>query len=116
MSDRPLKLTRRHVLKDTARACAAVAAPWIVPASILGRDGAVAPSEKIVLGGIGIGGRGQHVLGDMIDQPDVRFVAICDVRAERRDAIKKMADSKYNNTDCLQYQVFHDLLARTDID
>src|SRR6185295_9653266 len=76
----------------------------------------VAPSEKIVLGGIGIGGRGQHVLGDMIDQPDVRFVAICDVRAERRDAIKKMADSKYNNTDCLQYQVFHDLLARTDID
>jgi predicted dehydrogenase len=116
MSDQPVKLTRRRMLKNTARACTALAAPWVVPASILGRDGAVAPSERIVLGGIGIGGRGQHVLENMIDQPDVQFVAICDVRSERRDAIKKMADSRYRNTDCVAYQRFHDLLARSDID
>ncbi len=116
MSDRTVRMTRRQVLKRATGVCASLSAPWFVPASILGRDGAVAPSEKIVLGGIGIGGRGQHVLGDMIDQPDVRFVAICDVRAERRAAIKNMADRRYGSTDCVAYQDFHDLLGRKDID
>ena len=31
---------------------------WSFPAAALGKDGAVAPSERIVLGGLGIGGRG----------------------------------------------------------
>jgi len=116
MSGEPAKITRRRMLAHTARAFGALAAPWVVPASILGKDGWVAPSERIVLGGVGIGGRGQQVLGDMIAEPDVQFVAICDVRKERREAIKKMADQRYKNTDCVPYQDFHDLLARTDID
>ena len=30
----------------------------------------------------------------------MRFVAVCDVKAERREAVKKMADAKYGNQDC----------------
>ena len=45
---------------------AAVAVPWRVPSSVLGRDGAVSPSEKILLGGIGIESRGTMVLGTML--------------------------------------------------
>lgn len=114
---RSTRLTRRQLLLSGARAtAAALAAPLVVPASVLGRGGAVAPSERIVVGGIGIGGRGQHVLSDTMANPDVQFVAVCDVRAERREAIKKMADQKYGNTDCVGYQDMFDLLARQDID
>jgi len=51
-------VTRRQFLKGAAVAGGLVAAPWIVPASALGRDGAVPPSERIVVGAIGIGNRG----------------------------------------------------------
>ena len=53
--------------------------PDIIPASALGRDGSVAPSERIVLGGIGIGSRGWGVLASMRGLPEVQFVAVCDL-------------------------------------
>jgi hypothetical protein len=56
----------------------------VVPASVFGRDGAVPPSERIVLGGIGIGNRGTHVLNWMLPEKDVQFVAICDIRKKAR--------------------------------
>ena len=34
-------------------------------------------------------------LSVMLPEPDVRFVAICDIRRERRERIKKMADAHY---------------------
>jgi predicted dehydrogenase len=50
----------------------------IVPGSVLGqRAGAVPPSDKIVMGGIGIGGRGTSDLRALLSYGDVRFVAIC---------------------------------------
>ena len=49
------KLNRRQCLKTAAAAGAACFMPTIIPASALGRGGAVAPSERIVLGGIGLG-------------------------------------------------------------
>jgi predicted dehydrogenase len=116
MSPRKKTLTRRQVLKKATQACAAAVVPFMIPGSLLGKNGAVAPSERIVLGGIGIGPRGQHVLGDMIANSDVQFVAICDVRAERREAIKNMADSKYGNKDCATYHDLREILERRDID
>ena len=83
---------------------------------VLGKNGAAPPSERIVLGGIGIGGRGSYVLGCFLDEPDVQFVAICDVRAPRREAVKKMVDTRYGGQDCAMYRDFYELLARDDID
>ena len=65
---------------------AAVMAPTIIPSSALGLDGAVAPSERIVVGGIGIGNRGTYDLGCFLEQKDVQFVAVCDVKETRRVA------------------------------
>ena len=107
-------IVRRHFLKSAA--ASAVAAPWIVPSSVLGRNGATAPSERILLGGIGIRGRGESVLSFMINQPDVRFVAIADVRADRRQAIKQMADRRNGDCACATYRDFRELLDRDDID
>ena len=110
-------LTRRQYLKTAAAAGAAVAVPTIIPASALGRGGAVAPSERITLGGIGIGNRGEFVLNWMLPEPDVQFVAICDVRKERREAVKKLVDKRYDNNDCKMYPDMREFLAtRGDID
>ena len=55
------RIHRRTFLKDSfAAAAGLVAMPTIIPSSALGLGGAVAPSERIVLGGIGIGGRGRR--------------------------------------------------------
>ena len=111
------KINRRQFLNRAARAGAVVAAPLIVPASVLGRGGAVAPSERIVMGGIGIGGRGGYDLGILLQEPDVQFVAVCDVRRVRRDAVKQQVDKAYGHGDCATFRDLRELIAqRTDLD
>ena len=97
-------------------AAGTVGVPYFIPARALGRDGAVAPSEKIVLGGIGLGPRGRYDLSVMLPEKDVQFVAICDVQRSRREQVKQMADSHYGNKDCRMYRDMFELLARPDID
>lgn len=107
---------RRRFLKSALSLGAAVMAPQIIPSSALGRDGAVPPSERVVLGGIGIGNRGTYDLGCFLEQKDVQFVAVCDVKEARRTAVKKMADLTYGNQACDTYRDFRELLDRSDID
>lgn len=109
---------RRHFLGGVAGAgVASTFLPTIVPASALGRGGATAPSERIVLGAIGIGGRGEFVLKWMLKEKDVQFVAICDARKKRREAVKKIADQHHGNNDCKMYPEMREFLAtRRDID
>ncbi|MHB1305591.1 MAG: Gfo/Idh/MocA family protein [Limisphaerales bacterium] len=110
-------LTRRRFLTRGATAAGAVALPWIIPASALGRDGTVAPSERVVMGGIGLGGRGSYDLGVMVAQKDVQWVAVCDLVKERRQAAKNSVDNAYANSDCAMYGDLRQLLAeRTDVD
>jgi predicted dehydrogenase len=117
MLQRETKISRRRVLKSALSAAgAAVLAPTIIPSSALGLDGAVAPSERVVVGGIGIGNRGTYDLGCFLEQPDVQFVAVCDVKEARRVLIKKMADNKYGTDGCAMYRDFRELLDRSDID
>jgi predicted dehydrogenase len=115
---RPDRLSRRGFLKTSAGVGLAATAfgALPIPSSAIGRDGAVPPSERITLGGIGIGNRGTYDLGCFLEQKDVQFLAICDVKQARRDAIKKKADEHHGNTDCERYRDFRDLLARDDID
>ena len=117
MSNKAKQLPRRQFLKGALSAAgAAVLAPTIIPSSALGLDGAVAPSERVVVGGIGIGNRGTYDLGCFLEQKDVQFVAVCDVKEKRRTAVKKIADEKYGNENCATYIDFRELLDRKDID
>jgi predicted dehydrogenase len=89
----------------------------IVPSLVLGqRAGAVPPSDKVLFGGIGIGSRGAHDLSKLLKIEDAKFVAICDVRNERREEIKSIADQNYGDNDCKMYWDQYELLARDDID
>lgn len=108
--------TRRSFLRDSLAAGAALTLPTILPASVLGRGGAVAPSEKITHGVIGIGPRCSYDLQAMMGLPDVQCVAIADVQESRRAAGKKLVDSHYGNSACKLYRDFRELLDRKDID
>ena len=68
------------------------------------------------MGGIGIGNRGTYDLGCFLEQKDVQFLAVCDIKAARRNSVKKIADEKNGNQDCAMYRDFRELLDRNDID
>jgi predicted dehydrogenase len=68
-------MNRRTFLR-TAGAASAVVAFHIVPRHVLGR-GFVAPSEKVNVASIGVGGQGQGNL-QSLQSPGVNIVALCD--------------------------------------
>jgi hypothetical protein len=110
------KTSRRSFLRTTAAAATALGAPTIIPAHVLGLEGATPPSEKITLGVIGIGPRCTYDLTAMLKLEDVRCLAIADVQAKRRDAGKLLVDTAYGNQDLQLHRDFRELLARKDID
>ncbi len=103
MSNKPVSVSRRQFLKGAALAGAAMAVPLYVPGKLLGKDGAVPPSEQIIMGALGIGSRGWGVLHNFLDNPDVRFLSICDVRKSRREAVRNLANQRYGGNDCTMF-------------
>jgi hypothetical protein len=53
--------------------------PYIVPSSVLGKGNNVAPSKRITMGFIGVGGMGTNNMRAFLNQDDVQVVAVCDV-------------------------------------
>jgi hypothetical protein len=109
--------TRRRVLGQGAALSAALLGfPTVIPARVLGRNGATAPSEKIVMGCIGVGSMGGGHLRAFTNEPDVHMAAVCDLRrAFRRRACEHVA-RQTGARDCRPYADYRDLLARGDID
>jgi len=106
-------VSRRAFIKT---ASAAFAVPYIIPASALGKDGNVAPSERITFGLIGCGGQGNGVMGGALREKDTQVLAVCDVNSVNRNNTKAVVDGHYENTDCRSYKDFRELTAQTDID
>ncbi len=86
-------------------------APTIIPSSALGRDGSVAPSERINLGIIGVNGMGRANLQNCARYPDVVVTAICDVWKKRSDPVMKQ-----HKATAREYRDYRELLARSDVD
>lgn len=102
--------------KFLGAAALSIGFPTIIPGSALGKNGAVAPSNRIVMGGIGIGPRGREVLKCFLEQPDVQFVAIADVQETRRETVRRMANRQYGNEDCYKCSDMFEIFDRKDID
>ena len=111
------RTSRRSFLQTTAVAGAAVTAPMFIPAKTLGRGNATGPNDKIILGGIGIGGRGSFDLKNFIHEEDVHFVATCDPQRARAQKVKDMVDERYGTKDVKVYHNMFDFLEqRSDVD
>jgi len=112
-------LNRRTFLK-TAGAAAAFAAGCarsrIIPPSALGVGDHIAPSGRIVMGAIGVGGMGTGNLHGFLDKQEVQVVAVCDVDKRERDKAKAIVDDRYGNADCKAYPDFREMIGRGDLD
>ncbi|MHC4533738.1 MAG: Gfo/Idh/MocA family protein [Planctomycetota bacterium] len=116
-------MNRREFL---GRAAGAIGFPYVVWSSALGKDGAVAASERIVMAGIGVGSQGYGNMvgidysgkpsGGFLGQRDVQVVASCDVDANNRQRLIDVVNERYGNKDCAGYGDFRELLVRDDID
>ena len=99
------RITRRRFLRGAA---GAVGFPAVVRASALGAGGRAAPSDRIALGAIGVGGRGSYVFTSLARRGDVQAVAACDVQAARLAPFRRAGLAVYRD--------FRDMLARGDLD
>ena len=115
-------LTRRAFLRRSA-AASLLAVPWIIPASVRGGDGAVAPSERINVGLIGRGAMGRGHLHVLASHKQTQLVAVCDVDRVRREQGVREADEicaaqrgagTYRH--CAGINDYRELLVRPDID
>jgi hypothetical protein len=107
------KTSRRNFLKTST---AAFGVPFVITSAALGNSERPPASDRIVMGGIGIGNMGRGDQGAFLHRKDVQYVALCDVREDFRNQSKESIDRHYNNSDCKVYNDFRDLLARNDID
>lgn len=104
--------SRRSLLKAGLSA----GLPMIVKAQTLGRAGGVAPSERVTLGVIGVGGMGTGHLNNLFKVPAARVLAVCDVEDEHLTDAKRRVDKHYANSDCATYHAFEEVIARRDLD
>ncbi|HBJ87342.1 MAG TPA: gfo/Idh/MocA family oxidoreductase [Verrucomicrobiales bacterium] len=128
----PATRSRRHFLQQcSAAAGAALGFPTIIPSSALGKDGAVAPSNRTTLALIGCGGRGTDVVKNFLQDERVQVIAVCDVERESdrynkgiikkagtlgREPAKRLVDQTYGTKGCAMHEDFREVLARSDVD
>jgi hypothetical protein len=114
------RITRREFLGRAA--AAAAGAPFVVRASALGAEGRPAPSNRIGIGHIGVGGRGGYLLSVMLGSDEAQVIAVSDTDTARRNGARKRIEGHYTQKSpgtyagCKDYKDFRELLERRDID
>ena len=113
-------VSRRRFFKRVSLAATAVAAPLVLPARLFG---ATAPSNRVTLGHIGVGGQGSGLLGGFLGLPQGQSLAAADPLKSRREAAAARIDRQCaaatgqgTYKGCKTYNDFRELLARNDID
>jgi predicted dehydrogenase len=110
-------IDRRKFLKTaSAMAAGAIGFPYIISSSALGKAGTIAPSNRIVMGAVGVGDMGTGDMEGFLGKRQVQMVAVCDVDKSHRDRAKRICDERYGNDDCKSYLDYRELIARNDLD
>src|SRR3974377_1004592 len=94
-------ISRRRFL---AIGSAALAAPYVVRASALGREGATPPNDRIAMGFCGIGTQGgghlfggawTYLPGGYLARRDVQVLGVCDTQHRKADDGKSRVEDFY---------------------
>ncbi|MBN1124107.1 MAG: Gfo/Idh/MocA family oxidoreductase [Sedimentisphaerales bacterium] len=117
MHNREFRPTRREWLKTSL---AAVTLPYIIRSTSFAQGNRPAPSDRITLGAIGVGGRGRGDLQGLMNDARIQAVAVCDVQAKNCQTAVRIVNDFYAKqgqpNGCREYTDFRELLARQDID
>lgn len=117
-------LSRREFIGKTAAAAAsALAAPSVITSTALGAGPLAPASERISLGFVGAGWRGNDLVKSLWNFPDVQCLGVCDVFKSRRESTAGAIDKHYEKLlgkgsfkGCKRYNDFREMIARKDID
>ncbi len=94
--------SRRKFIKNLSLSTAGF---YIVPRNVLGR-GFIAPSDKLNVAGIGVGGQGGGDVNGVARSPNVNITCLCDVDDRRAAAsVKRFPGAKY-------YRDFREMLEK----
>ena len=105
-----IKLTRREMIGTLG----ALAIPAIIPSRVMGEN---APSKKITLGCIGMGGQGTNLnLKLFLTHEDCQVATVCDVFTSKAARAQKIVNEAYGNNACKAVQDFREVLADPTID
>jgi predicted dehydrogenase len=84
---------RRNFLKTTAIAAAAFT---IVPRHVLGGQGYLAPSDRLVIASVGVGGKGKSDVANFAKSGKADIAYLCDVDTRRAaDSVKAFPKAKF---------------------
>ena len=93
MSQLPDAPSRREFVKKSTLA---VASFFIVPRFVLGGKGYTAPSDQLVIAGVGVGGKGQSDIAAFAKTGKARIAYLCDVDDHRAaNSVKAFPRAKY---------------------
>ncbi len=109
-------MKRRDFVKNALLASGAIAIPTLVKASALGKNGYVAASDRIVMGGIGLGSMGRGDMNNFLNKKEVQYVAVCDIDKRHRLGSMKMINDAYGNEDSRSYNDFREFLEKEKLD
>src|SRR5690606_29915164 len=85
--------SRRSFLKSAAVASAAF---MIVPRHVLGGKGFLAPSDRLIIAGVGVGGKGQSDIASFYKSGKADIGFLCDVDTRRAaNSVKAFPKAKY---------------------
>lgn len=103
------RVSRRQFLGTAA---AAAVAPYFIPSTVLGKDGGVAPSNRLAVAHIGVGGQGSYHLNIHSKRKDVQVVAVCDADTRHMDKARATLKDAYGNIDNVAFvQDFRSMFA-----
>jgi hypothetical protein len=86
------KIKRREFIGTTAASLAFT----LVPRNVIGGNGFIPPSDKLVLGYIGCGTQGMREMTELIANPKIQIVTVCDPNKKSTDYIDWSANGIRN--------------------
>jgi len=112
-----IKNSRRIFLKNSLSAVAgAIVLPHIIPSSALGMNGMVPPSDRILMGSIGVGSQGSSNLRDFLNFKEIQYVAMCDLDSGHLDKASAMVTKKTGKDDFRKYKDYREFLEKEKLD
>jgi len=112
-----VNLNRRQFLRHVAGTTTTVIGlPYIKLSTAHSQADNVKPSNRIVMGFIGLGIQGTGLMRAFLGHEDVQVVAVCDVSESQRQKAKRIVDEHYGNNACITYNDFREVCWREDID
>ncbi|HLN72594.1 MAG TPA: Gfo/Idh/MocA family oxidoreductase, partial [Prolixibacteraceae bacterium] len=111
------KSTRRAFLRNSLSVVAgSIIIPQIIPSSAMGMNGVVPPSDRIVMGSIGVGSQGVSNMRGFLPRKEVQYVALCDLDSDHLTKASAMVNKFYDNKDCRNYKDYRDFLEKEKLD